>query len=115
MTASEVGQEAGEMYGPGWSGIRTPFRLYRQMVWNRMGDPNTDCEVLSASPTEVRARCATGYTERRIGQSSAYFSVTLDDVLQNGQAFAESVAEQLGMRWEESWGDGYREIRVTVR
>ena len=114
MSAREVGREAGELYGPGWS-PRTPFRLYRGMVWNSMGDPNTDCEVLSASPTEVRARCATGYTEQRIGQSSDYFSVTLEDVLESGRAFAESVAEQLGMRWEESWGGGYREIRVTMR
>ena len=80
-----------------------------------MGDPNTDCEVLSASPTEVRARCATGYTEQRINQSSAYSSVTLEDVLQNGRAFAVSVAEQLGMSWEESWANGYREIRVSIR
>ena len=80
-----------------------------------MGDPNTDCEVLSASPTEVRARCSISYTRQRVSQSSGYFDVTLDDVLENGQAFAESVAEQLGMRWEESWDDEYRTIRITMR
>ena len=80
-----------------------------------MGDPNTDCDVLSASPTEVRARCAIGYTAQRVRQASTYFDVSLDDVLENGRAFAESIAEQLGMRWAESWDEQYRTITVTVR
>ncbi|HSG09948.1 MAG TPA: hypothetical protein VLA36_16430 [Longimicrobiales bacterium] len=114
MTARDVGIANGELYGPGWTAT-TPWQLFRGMLWNAMGDPNTDCEVLSASPSEVRARCAIAYTAERIGQSSAYFDVTLDDVLESGRAFAESVAEQLGMRWEESWDDAYRTIRVTMR
>ena len=114
MTAREAGTEAGELYGPGWT-APTPWRLFRGMLWNRMGDPNTDCEVLSASPSEVRARCDITYTALRINQSSDYFDITLDDVLENGRAFAESVAEQLGMRWEESWDDEYRTITVTMR
>jgi hypothetical protein len=114
MTAREVGREAGELYGPGWT-APTPWRLFRGMTWNAMGDPNTDCKVLSASPSEVRAQCAIGYTAQRVSQASTYFDVTLDDVLENGRAFAESVAEQLGMRWEESWDEEYRTITVTVR
>lgn len=114
MTAREVGRAAGELYGPGWTAT-TPWRLYRGMTWNAMGDPNTDCEVLSASPDEVRARCSTAYTELRVSQAANYFDITAEDVLENWQAFAESVAEQLGMRWEESRSDGYRMIRVTKR
>ena len=114
MTAREVGLADGEMYGPGWN-APTPWRLFRGMLWNQMGDPNTDCEVLSASPSEVRARCSISYTKQRVSRSSDYFDVTADDVLESGQAFAESVAEQLGMRWEESWDDEYRTIRITLR
>jgi len=114
MTAREVGLADGELYGPGWN-APTPWRLFRGMLWNQLGDPNTDCEVLSASPTEVRARCSITYTGQRVSQSAGYFDVTLEDVLESGQAFAESVAEQLGMRWEESWDDEYRTIRITIR
>lgn len=114
MTAREIGLEAGELYGPGWTAT-TPWRLLRGMLWNAMGDPNTECEVLSASPAEVRATCDITYTAQRVRQGGTYFDVTLADVLENNRAFAESVAEQLGMRWEESWDDARRTIRVSKR
>lgn len=114
LTAREVGAQAAELYGPGWTS-RTPWRLFRGMTWNAMGDPNTDCEVLSASPEQVHARCAIGYTAQRVGQAAAYFDVTLADVLENNRAFAEGVAEQRGMRWEEHWDDDFRTITVTIR
>ena len=113
MTPREIGLEAGRRYGPGW-GSRTPWQLFRTMTWNAMTDPTTDCEVLSASPEEVRARCAINFAQR-VEQGRNYFDITLEDVLENWRAFAESVAEQRGMRWEETWEDGYRVIRVTMR
>lgn len=113
MTAREVGQADGELYGPGWSST-TPWSLFRGMVRNQMGDPTTDCEVLSGSPDEVRGRCVITAV-LRVRQSSNYVSVTVEDVLESGRAFAESVAEQRGMVWEESWDDTHRTIRVTRR
>jgi hypothetical protein len=111
MTAQEVGAEMAELYGPRWS-PDTPWRLYRGMTWNQMSDPDLDCEVLSASPEEVRARCREHYRDL-IESFNVYFSVSPEDVFENGRAFAVGVADMLGMVWTETLDDGYRLITVT--
>lgn len=112
-TAREIGEQDAELYGPSWS-ARTPWRFFRGMIWNQMTDPNAECEVLSASPTEVRARCAQHY--RQVAdQNEARFGVTAQDVFEANRAFAEGVAEHLGMVWTEELVDGSRMITVTAR
>ena len=112
-TAVEVGAEDAEMYGPGWT-ARTPWALFRGMLWNQMSDPNMECEVLSASPEEVRAHCPQHYLAV-VEQNEERFGVTSDDIFESSRAFAEGVAEQLGMRWSEELDDGNRVISVTRR
>jgi len=114
MTPEEFGAEWAEMYGPGW-GSDTPWQLYRGMTWNLMTEPFTECEVLSANAEEVRARCSTAAQGLRVQQSSDYHDITLEDVLVAMRSFAEGVAEQRGLRWEETWDDEWRTIRVTSR
>jgi hypothetical protein len=111
MTAEEIGVADAELYGPGW-GARTPWALFRGMTWNLMSDPNADCEVLSASPDEVRARCLEHYRDLVI-QNEERFGVTPEDVFESGRAFAMGVADLLGMQWAEVLEDGYRVITVT--
>jgi hypothetical protein len=111
LSARQIGEAGAKLYGPGWT-ARTPWQLFRGMVWNFMSDINTECEVLSASPSEVRGRCREDYRQLVLNQQERT-GVTPEDVFESGRAFAVGVADQLGMRWEESLVDGYREIRVT--
>jgi len=114
LSARELGLQQGEMYAPSWTS-RTPWQLFRGMVWNGLAHDRTmDCEVLSASPQEVRARCTHTF-EQRIGQGANYFDVTVEDFLENIRGFGEAVAEARGMVWEERWEPGVRVIRVSVR
>ena len=92
----------------------TPWQYFRGMLWNQMTDPGTDCEVLSASPDEVRARCHLHYRQV-VERNESRFGVTPDDVFESGRAFAEGVAEHLGLRWAEVLEDDYRVITVTRR
>ena len=108
MSAAEVGAADAELYGPTWS-ASTPWRLYRGMVWNQMSDPDTDCEVLSASPDEVRAKCREHYRDV-VTQNQQRFNVTAEDVFESGRAFASGIAEHLGLRWEETLQGGFRMI-----
>jgi len=111
LSAREVGEADAKLYGPGWT-ARTPWQLYRGMVWNWMTDPDTHCETLSASPTEVRARCALAYRQV-VEQNQERFNVTVQDVFESGRAFASGVADQLGMQWTETLDGEYRVITVT--
>lgn len=113
MSAREIGEADADLYAPTWN-VQTPWALYRGMVWNQMSDPNFECAVISASPEEVRARCLQHYRELVLAQQDR-FNVTPEDVFEAGRAFAEGVAEHLGMRWTEELVDGYREITVTRR
>jgi hypothetical protein len=113
LTATEVGAQDAELYAPTWSS-RTPWSLFRGMHRNSMTDPNFECEVLSAGPDEVRARCPI-QNEALVNANGARFDVTLQDVLDSGRAFSEGVAEYLGMRWVETLEDGVRVITVTYR
>lgn len=113
MSAAEVGAANAELYGPTWN-ARTPWRLFRGMVWNQMTDPDFECEVLSASPTEVRARCRQQYVAL-VTQNEARFGVTAQDVFESGRAFASGIAEQMGLRWTETLEGEYRVITVTQR
>ena len=70
--------------------------------------------MLSAGPDEVRARCPIHYVTR-VTNNGAQFNVTPDDVTESNKAFAEGVAEYLGMRWVEAIEDGVRVITVTRR
>jgi len=111
LTATQIGEADAELYAPSWT-AQTPWQLFRGMVWNQMTDPNTDCEVLSASPTEVRARCREHYREL-VTANQSRFNVTSEDVFESGRAFAMGVADHLGLRWVESLEGGYRMITVT--
>lgn len=113
MTAQQIGEHWAKTYGPAWES-ETPWQLYRGMTWNLMTDPLAECEVLSASADEVRARCRI-FQDLRVQQSTDYTDVTLEDVLVSGRAFAEGVAEQRGLQWEESWDEEWRTIRVIYR
>jgi hypothetical protein len=113
MTAREIGAANAELYKTTWS-APTPWRFFRGMLWNQMTDPGTDCEVLSASSDEVRARCREHYRDL-VEQNESRFGVTPEDVFESGRAFAEGVAEHLGLRWTEVLEDGYRVIAVTRR
>jgi hypothetical protein len=115
VSAYEAGVASGRMYAPGWSSL-TPWQLYRGMVWNEVAMNNwTDCEVLAATPVMVEARCSTAPVRRRVNQASAYTDLTVQDALDSGRGFAETVAEARGMRWEESNDDTHRHIRITMR
>ncbi len=113
MTAQQMGAADAELYAPTWT-AQTPWQLFRGMVWNQMTDPNTDCDVISATPREVRARCREHY-RALVEQNQERFGVTPEDVFESGRAFAAGVADYLGMRWAETSQDGYRNIIVTVR
>lgn len=113
LSAREVGEADAKLYGPGWT-ARTPWQLYRGMVWNWMTDPDTRCEVLSASPSEVRARCAVTFRQV-VEQNREYFNVTVQDVLESNRAFAAGVADHLGMQWTETLDGDYRVITVTKK
>lgn len=113
LSAREVGEADAKLFGPGWT-ARTPWQLYRGMVWNWMTDPDTRCDVQSASPTEVRARCALTYRQV-VEQNQERFNVTVQDVFESGRAFASGVAEQLGMQWTETLEGEYRVITVTKK
>jgi len=113
LSARQIGEADAKLYGPGWT-ARTPRQLFRGMAWNWMSDMNTECEVLSASPTEVRGRCPMPYREM-ILNNQEQTGVTPEEVFESGRAFAIGVADQLGMRWEESMVNGFREIRVTMK
>lgn len=113
LTAREIGAADARLYAPTW-GAQTPWQFFRGMVWNQMSDPNSDCEVLSASPREVRARCRQHYVDV-VTNNQARFNVSPEDVFESGRAFASGVAEHLGMQWTEVLEDGYRIITVTVR
>ena len=113
LSAREVGEADAKLYGPGWT-ARTPWQLYRGMVWNWMTDPDTHCEVLSASPTEVRARCALNYRQV-VEQNQERFNVTVQDVFESNRAFAAGVADQLGMQWTETLDGDDRVITVTKK
>jgi hypothetical protein len=113
MTAREIGEANGELYAPTWS-AQTPWALFRGMVWNQMTDPRTNCEVLSASPDEVRARCHM-FFRQLVEQNQSRFNVTLDDVLESNRAFAGKVAEYLGMSWTEVIEGDYTVVTVTRR
>jgi hypothetical protein len=113
MSAAEVGAADAELHAPSW-GSTTPWQLFRGMHRNAMTDRNYQCEVLSAGPQEVRARCPI-QNEALVNANGARFNVTLQDVVDSGRAFAEGVAEYLGMRWVETLEDGVRVITVTYR
>ncbi|MBT8395583.1 MAG: hypothetical protein HKO65_01850 [Gemmatimonadetes bacterium] len=113
MTAREVGEADAALYASTWS-ARTPWQLFRGMHWNAMTDPNYSCEVVSAGPDEVRARCPIQY-EAVVTNAGVQFNVTPEAVTEANQAFAEGVAEYLGMRWVETVEDGVRVITVTRR
>jgi hypothetical protein len=114
LSARDLGLQQGDLFAPSWGSV-TPWGLFRGMTWNALAwDRTYDCEVVSASPEEVNARCTHTF-EQRIGQVSGYFDVTVDDLLENLRGFAERVAEHRGMRWEETWEPGVRIIRVTMR
>jgi hypothetical protein len=113
MTAAEIGAADAELYAPTWT-ADTPWRFFRGIVWNQMSDPNTDCEVLSASPDEVRARCRQHYRDL-VERNASRFNVTPEDIFESGRAFAMGVADYLELAWTETLEDGYRMITVTRR
>ncbi len=75
---------------------------------------STPCEVLHASPDEVRARCPIDYRDM-VTANEDRFGISVEDVFESNRAFAEGVAEHLGMRWTETMEDGDRMITVTNR
>jgi hypothetical protein len=113
LSARQIGEADAKRYGPGWTAT-TPWQLFRGMAWNWMSDMNTECEVVSASPTEVRARCPETYRQMILNNQKEN-GVSPEDVFESGRAFAMGVADQLGMRWEESLVNGNREIRITMK
>lgn len=113
MTAREIGEADAELYGSTWTAT-TPWRLFRGMAWNQMSDPTFRCEVLSAGPDEVRGRCPLNRAGM-IEANQERFGVSVEDVFESRRAFAEGVAEQLGMRWTETLENGQRMITVTRR
>jgi hypothetical protein len=111
MSARELGAADAELYASTWT-ADTPWKLFRGMVWNQMSDPGSDCDVLGASPDEVRARCRRHY-QQVVEQNQSRFGVTMDDIFESNRAFAEGVADYLGLVWTESLVDGFRMITVT--
>lgn len=113
MSAAEIGAADAELFAPSWS-ADTPWRLFRGMTWNEMTDPDAECDVLSATPDRVEARCQQHY-RAVVEQNRSRFNVTPQDVFDASRAFSEGVAEHLGLRWSETLVDGMRMITVTRR
>jgi len=111
-TAREIGEADAALHAPGWSGSRTPWQLLRGMIWNEMSNPNAECEVLSASADEVRARCRQ-YWIGVVEANEESFGVTPEDVYESGRAFRQGVAEYLGMKWSQEIVDGWVVMTVS--
>jgi len=98
-TPAQAGQADATLWKSTWSGVDTPWRLFRGMTWNNMLDPNLVCTVQSATATQVKARCNRPWlgTVRNL---EATTKVTVAEFEAYWLAYEQGIADAIGMTWQ---------------
>lgn len=113
-SAAAAGRDVGRLYADTWTGVDTPWRLFRAWMWNGMSDPNYVCDVQSASATLVKARCNRPWMAT-VRDNVQRTKVAIDDVEAYQLAMEQAVAEHVGMSWEVQMDGDDRVITVQRR
>ena len=79
MSASEIGGADADLYKATW-GSETPWQFFRGIYRNSMTDPGFTCEVLSAGPEEVQARCPEHFGGV-VASNEGRYDVSVNDVI----------------------------------
>ena len=114
MTPREVGLASAKAWESTWTSTDTPWRLFRSLAWNNFTDPEYVCEVLAASPTQVRGRCNRPWlaTVRANAQRSG---VSVEDFEAYNLGIEQGIAASLGMTLDVVLEGDARVITVRRR
>jgi hypothetical protein len=110
-TPRELGLATAKTWESTWVNVDSPWRLLRGIAWNNFSDPEFVCEILSASPAMVQAKCNRPWIPT-VRASQQLTGVTVDDYEAYQLGIEQGIANYLRMTWEVKLESNDRIITV---
>jgi hypothetical protein len=100
-TAVDAGHTVARIFGPGWSGVRTPLAMARAIHFNWQLYPGSVITIQQAADGSVTLRMNRPYAAA-FGENRMLYGVSLADFDTTFRVFHGLVAEQQGMEFRQT-------------
>ena len=110
-TVKYWGEFIGELFAPGWEGIKTPWGMLRGMYRNYQLNPGFEMKMIKESNDAVTFRFNRPY-KSRFGDSGEAYGVSLKEYEKAMEVFHTYVANHLGFNYSQRLDGDWNVISI---